>query len=154
MSHPQETVTVRIERTVPASPEQVYEAWLTPESVRTWMARALRTSGLPGDMRRVEVDAVPGGSFTFSDQRAEGEAVHFGRYLALERGVRLVFTWFTSDDEAVESTSTVTLSLAPEGTGTRAILEHRMDARWREWIPQTERGWAGMLEQSGAPIDA
>lgn len=150
MASANETVTVRIERTLAASPEQVYDAWLTPAAVREWMSRSLRASGLPGDVRRVEIDATPGGGFTFSDQRAEGEAVHFGRYLALERPLRIVFTWFTSDDEAYENRSTVTLSLSPEDGGTRAVLEHRLDAKWREWLPQTERGWSSLLEHSGA----
>lgn len=148
--HDEEMVTVRIERHLAASPDQIHDAWLTPASVCGWMSRALQASGLPGDVRRVEIDPTEGGAFTFSDQRDEGEAVHFGRYLVIERPSRIVFTWFTSDEEARENRSTVTLSLSPEGTGTRAVLEHRMSAKWRAWIPQTERGWARLLEHSGA----
>jgi len=44
---------VRLERTIPATPHQVYRAWLEPELLRRWMA----PGGL--EVTRAEVDGRP-----------------------------------------------------------------------------------------------
>jgi uncharacterized protein YndB with AHSA1/START domain len=130
-----------------ASPERVYEAWLDPQKVRVWMRSALMQMGLPGDVRRVEIDPRVGGRFTFSDVRAGGEALHWGTYLEIDRPRRLVFTWFTSVEDEEEGTSRVTLTLEPEGGGCIATIVHQMDAKWAEYVGRTEQGWSRMLDQ-------
>jgi uncharacterized protein YndB with AHSA1/START domain len=109
------------------------------------MAAALKSFGLSGDIRRVEIDARVGGRFTFSDMREGGEALHWGTYLELDRPRKLVFTWFTSEEDEEASSSLVTLTLAPDGEGCVATLVHRMDAAWTEWVPRVEAGWGRML---------
>ena len=42
------------------------------------MASALKGFGLPGEIRRIEIDPRVGGKFCFSDQRGGMEAVHRG----------------------------------------------------------------------------
>ena len=88
-----------------------------------------------------------GGRFTFSDMREEGEAVHWGTYVEIKRPQRLVFTWFTSPEEEREDNSMVTLTIEPDGEGCVATIVHRMDARWADYLTQTEQGWSGMLDQ-------
>lgn len=137
-----EATTVHVFATVPA--ERVFDAWLDPNIARLWMSRAV--PGMPAfDVRRVEIDARVGGRFTFSDMRDDGEAVHWGTYKVIDRPRKLVFTWFTSEEEEQEDNSTVTLTLEPRGLGCVATVVHRMDARWAEWIKQTEKGWGVML---------
>ena len=51
------TAAVRIERTIPASPAQVYRAWLDPELLARWMAPGKDT------FTRAEVDERVGGRF-------------------------------------------------------------------------------------------
>src|SRR5947207_3733168 len=63
-----------------AAPERVYDAWLSEEMVRVWLAASLRECGLAGDLKRIEIDARLGGKFFFSDQRGEVEARHWGNY--------------------------------------------------------------------------
>lgn len=136
-----------------ASPERVFDAWLDPVRVRAWSARPV--SGQAAfDVRRVEIDARVGGKFTFSDMRDGVEAVHWGYYLEIDRPRKLVFTWFTSDEEEQENNSVVTLTIEPTAQGCRATVTHSMDARWAEWVPQTERGWGVMLRQVDAELSA
>ncbi len=52
-----------------AAAERVYDAWLDPAQARLWMAAALRSHGLTGDIQRIEIDARVGGKFFFSDLR-------------------------------------------------------------------------------------
>jgi uncharacterized protein YndB with AHSA1/START domain len=129
-----------------ASAERVFDAWLDPIKVRSWAAQAV--PGMPSfDIRRIEIDARIGGKFTFSDMREEGEAVHWGYYLEIDRPRKLVFTWFTSEEEEQENSSVVSLTIEPLASGCRATIVHTMDARWAGWVKQTETGWAFMLRQ-------
>lgn len=129
-----------------ASAERVFDAWLDPVKVRSWAAQPV--PGMPAfDIRRIEIDACVGGKFTFSDMRKEGEAVHWGYYLEIDRPRKLVFTWFTSEEDEQENNSIVTLTIEPLANGCRATIVHSMDARWAEWVKQTEKGWGFMLRQ-------
>jgi uncharacterized protein YndB with AHSA1/START domain len=129
-----------------ASAERVFDAWLDPVKVRSWAAQPI--PGKPAfDVRRIEIDARVGGKFTFSDMREDGEAVHWGYYLAIDRPRQLVFTWFTSEEEEQENNSVVTLTIEPLANGCRATIVHSMDERWSDWVKQTETGWTFMLRQ-------
>jgi uncharacterized protein YndB with AHSA1/START domain len=128
-----------------ASAERVYDAWLDPMQVRVWLAAALKSLGLAGDIRRVEIDARIGGKFFFSDMRDGTEARHWGTYLELVRPRKIVFTWIV--DESEESNpSKVTLTIQPQDVDCVATIVHEMDEAWREYILQTEAGWSRMLQ--------
>jgi uncharacterized protein YndB with AHSA1/START domain len=140
------TVKAKVTHRFKAAPERVFDAWLDEGTVRRWSSLPMPGFGAM-DVRRVEIDPRVGGRFTFSDMRADGEAVHWGTYLEIERPRKLVFTWFTSEEEEKEATSIVTLTIEPDGDGCLATIVHEMDARWSDYIKQTETGWAGMLGQ-------
>ena len=140
-------VEARIVHRCAASSERVFDAWLEPKTVETWMRKALQKMGLSGDVRRIEIAPEVGGKFTFSDVRSEGEAVHWGTYLEIEKPHKLVFTWFTSEKNEAEDISVVTLTVEPDGDGCIATIIHEMEPKWAEFIPQTEQGWRLMLEQ-------
>lgn len=146
-------VEAKTTRLFKASAEGVFDAWLDPVKARSWMERPV-----PGmrafDVRRVEIDARVGGKFTFSDMREGGEALHWGYYLEIERPRRLVFTWFTSDEAEKEGSSIVTLTIEPLGEGCRATIVHSMDARWADWVKQTENGWSAMLRKIDEALGA
>ncbi|MGD9722231.1 MAG: SRPBCC family protein [Pirellulales bacterium] len=127
---------------VPA--ERVYDAWLDPQIVRRWMAAALQTFGLAGDIQRIEIDARVGGKFFFSDLRDGQEARHWGTYLELDRPRKIVFTWMVDESEAHDP-SRVTLTIEPAGQGCTATIVHEMDARWADYVARTQQGWGRML---------
>ena len=150
-----QTIDAKVSHRFSASPERVSDAWLDANSVREWMALPFSAlGGRPVDVRRVEIDARVGGRFTFSDMRDDGEAVHWGTYLEIDRPRRLVFTWFTSTEDEQENNSVVTMTIEPDGDGCVATIVHRIDARWAEYITQTEQGWSGMLSQIEAMMRA
>lgn len=136
-----------------ASAERVFDAWLDPAMARVWMQQPFPGLGRL-DVRRVEIDARVGGRFTFSDMRAEGEAVHWGYYREIDRPRRLVFTWFTADEDEQADSSVVTLTITPLADGCEATIVHRMDAKWAAYVAQTEQGWGGMLRQIDAAFTA
>ena len=144
-----DSFAVRVTHTFDFPPERVFDAWLDPQKIRAWSELSLSASGLLADVRRVKVDARVGGRFTFSDMRPEGEAIHWGTYLVIDRPRRLVFTWFTSEEEEQENNSTVTITFEPAGRGCTVTLVHEMDRKWADYGKQVEKGWGTMLAQIG-----
>lgn len=79
---------VRLGRTSPARPAQVYRPWLDPDLLRRWMA--------PGSMTvtRAEVDEYPGGRYRIWQEDSGHEAGGFAaELLELVPDERLVFRW-------------------------------------------------------------
>lgn len=138
------TVEARVCHRFRATAEKVYDAWLEPAMVRRWMASALQSMGLAGDIGKIEIDARVGGKFLFTDQRGEMEARHWGTYLELERPKRIVFTWIVDESEESKP-STVSLNIRPEADGCVVTITHEMDSEWAEYVPRVEAGWGSML---------
>lgn len=145
-------IEARVTHAFRISPEQVYEAWLTPLLVRRWMAAALQEMGLAGDLRRVEIDPHIGGKFFFSDQRGELEAKHWGTYLELEPARKIVFTWIVSENDEADP-SRVTITLPPQEQGCLVTLVHQMDSQWAEYVPRVEASWSRMLRHIEALLE-
>lgn len=143
-----DTIEAKVTHQSPATPEQVYDAWLEPAKVRVWMAAALKQSGLEGEMVQCEIDPVVGGAFTFTDRRGGIEARHWGHYRHLERPKKLAFTWITADAEANDpSKVTLVIEPDPDGSGAVVTLYHEMLGKWADYRERTERSWRRMLEQ-------
>ena len=147
------TIEAKVTHRFKASAERVFDAWLKPEMVRAWMQLPSPVMG-PMDVRRVEVDPQVGGKFTFSDMRPEGEAVHWGYYIEIDRPRKLVFSWFTSMEEERENSSLVTLTIEPLNEGCEATIVHRMDAKWADYVQRTEKGWGMMLGKTDGYLSA
>jgi uncharacterized protein YndB with AHSA1/START domain len=84
-----EIATFRTERSFPASPEEVFDAWTNPEVLRRWWMRDSSWSS-PG----CEVDLRVGGRYVLRMRDADGELhVVGGEYREVDRPRRLVYTW-------------------------------------------------------------
>jgi uncharacterized protein YndB with AHSA1/START domain len=111
------TESLTLERTIAASPQTVFDAWLDPEVLARFMKPA------PGaGVARVEVDARVGGSFLIVMKVGEQEIPHSGEYLAIDRYRRLAFTWVS---DVAGRGSRVELLFEAVGTdATRLVLRH------------------------------
>jgi uncharacterized protein YndB with AHSA1/START domain len=119
---------VRLERTIPASPAQVYRAWLDPALLTRWM-----TPG-PSTVTRAEVDERVGGHFRIWHADPSGTAAGgFDCELTeLVPNKRIVFRWgFVGaqrrDGAVFDSLLTVTLREAPDGGTVLTLLHERLD---------------------------
>jgi uncharacterized protein YndB with AHSA1/START domain len=92
---------LRLTRTYPAAPAEVWALLTEPESLGRWLAP-------PG-----EVDVSPGGRFEVGQVLAEVREVERERVLELD--------WRHPGEEP----SIVRFELAPEGEGTKLVLAHR-----------------------------
>jgi uncharacterized protein YndB with AHSA1/START domain len=138
---------VRVERTIPAAPQQVFRAWLEPELLRQWM-----TPGFEVD--RAEVDARVGGHFRI--WHADGGTDRGGfdaEFLELVPDERIVWRWgFVGPERrngpVYDSRLTVTLRAAPDGGTDLTLVHEQLDAlaaAMPEAAQQVGAGWEYVL---------
>jgi uncharacterized protein YndB with AHSA1/START domain len=102
---------VAVEVQIDASPETVFDFFTDPDKMIQWMGRS------------AELDPRPQGNFRVD---INGRDVARGEYVELDPPRRVVFTWgWESEESSVRpGGSTVEITLAPEGQGTRVRLAH------------------------------
>lgn len=127
---------VEVSRRFDAPLEQVFDAWLNPDSTCRWL---FATEG--GVMEKCEIDPRVGGRFAIFERRGDSLAEHYGEYVELDRPRRLAFDFWTSfSDERTR----VTVDIAADGDGSRLTLTH--EGVWADYRKRTRQGWATILE--------
>jgi len=144
-----ELKTVRVTRRFAASPERVFDAWLDPKRIRTWMLAPSQDD----EILRIEIDARVGGAFSFVVRRQGQEIDHFGEYLEIDRPRRLAFTFDAVDAprgaaKKDKSASIVSIDLVRVGSGTELTLTHEHVPA--EYASRTESGWSTILDAIAA----
>ena len=143
-------VAVRLERTLHASPERVFRAFLEPDLVRQWIA--------PDDLTvdRVTVDARVGGRLEVWHSRKGVSTGKFeGCFLKIDPPRELVYRWaFIGTEpekgEYYDTQVTVRLRPEPEGRTHISVVHERLEELQRgaphvhvRLIP----GWDNCLDQ-------
>jgi uncharacterized protein YndB with AHSA1/START domain len=133
-------LTVNIEKIINAPIEKVFDAWLNPKMMSTFMM------GMPGMPESdVETDAREGGSFTIIMHYRGEKLPHTGKYLEISRPDKLVFTWVSH--HSVVDNSTVTLDfIKTDDNKTNITLSHVkfIDEEARS---AHEGGWGHILDK-------
>jgi len=124
------TMELTISRTIPASPAEVFEAWLDPKHPgNPWTdAEKLifdpRVDGLFFFMHVSMVgtkDARAQHDTAFGLESGEQRA-HYGRFVAIERSKRIQYTWMSKFTRGLESM--VTVIFEKNGSDTLVTLNH------------------------------
>ena len=115
------SVEFEVSYVIPASPLEIYEAWLDSDQ-HTQM-----TGG------RAQVSAKAGESFEAWDGYIRG------KNLKLEPGKRILQLWRTSEFEDSDEDSVLEIRLEPEQNGTRITIRH---SGLPEHGMQYRQGWA------------
>lgn len=109
---------LRLERTVNAPPEAVFDAWTSPEVLQTWWP-----AGADWETPVAEVDARVGGGLRLVMRSPDGEEFGgCGEYLELRRPERLVFTWTWDGHQGHEGSQVVEVELQGNDDGTTTIV--------------------------------
>ena len=134
------TGKIVVKRTIPATVDELFDAWLDPESLAQWM--------LPGDHQRntVSVDARVGGTFEIVMHHQNGAKRHYGEYRVIERNKKLVFTWYSDATHHTETLVTVEFNTA--SASTEIVLTHERLPDHETGLGHT-RGWTRALELLG-----
>ncbi|BCI51930.1 hypothetical protein NIIDNTM18_12080 [Mycolicibacterium litorale] len=135
-----EDVTVRVQRVMPAPPDEVFDEWLDPEALTDWMC--------PHPTRVVDVELEPrvGGRVRFDVDDVGERVLITGQFLAIDRPHLLRFTWSNSDWPDPTTVSVVEVTFAPvDDERTLMSIEHTM-------LPPTEfenfhSGWTLTVDQ-------
>ena len=119
------TGKVVVRRTIPATADELFDAWLDPDSLAQWMH--------PGIAMRstARVDARVSGAFEVVMHHPAGPLRHHGIYRDIERNKKLVFTWVSDATHHTETLVTVEFNAAIDGT--EIVVTH-------ERIPDHEAG--------------
>jgi len=133
-------VKVRASRSFAAPPEWVFDAWLDPARIGTWMFGA---AARDEEVLHLKVDPRVGGKFSFLVRRQGSEIDHVGTYREIDRPRRLVFTWGVAGQSSDESV--VTIEIRGTDAGCDLTLTHEMDPKWTDYASRTEAGWIKML---------
>ena len=131
------TGKIVVRRTFPATVDELFDAWLDPESLAQWMH--------PGTASRctASVDARVGGAFEVVMHLENGPRRHHGEYRVIERNKKLVFTWYSDATHHTETLVTVEFHAATANT--EIVLTHERMPDHEAGLRHT-RGWTLALE--------
>jgi uncharacterized protein YndB with AHSA1/START domain len=130
------SAAVVVRRTIPASAEVLFDAFLDPNALAEWMR--------PGTIRSTVATVEPrvGGRYEVLMQGDSGTIPHRGVYRLLDRPKRLVFTW--NSPHTGPNETLVTVDFVKAATGTEVIVTHELLPE--EARPSHSRGWTSGLE--------
>jgi uncharacterized protein YndB with AHSA1/START domain len=122
---------VVVRRTISASAEELFDAWLDPEALAAWMR--------PGTIRSTVAKLEPrkGGSYEITMHSQSGPLVHRGVYQQIDRPRRLVFTWASPGTEFRDTL--VTVDFVPVDKRTEVIVTHEQLSASAQ--PSHSMGW-------------
>src|SRR2546428_7157114 len=110
--------SLEVRKRIPASREEVFDAWLNPKSVEQWM------HGGPTMSCRAKIDPRIGGSFKIDMIAKEKTYEHSGVYKRIERPKLLEFTWISEGTNQQESV--VTIEFLDRAREPELLLKHRL----------------------------
>lgn len=148
-----EGIDLVLTRYYAAPPEKLWQAWTTPESLKTWFAPH------PVRIPEVVIDLRPGGAFQVTMILPDGtEMSNPGCILEVVPGRKLVFTDSLGPGfrPATESFMSAIVTFEPEGEGTRytarALHKNAGDCDKHEAMGFHE-GWAAVAEQLAKVVE-
>ena len=127
---------------VPATPEEVFDAYTDAEQQRIWFSILDERPGIV----EIEVDLRVGGRQTAVWGASPDELFRETQtFLVIDRPHRLSFTW-TIAGEADQDGSRVDIAITPTSTGCELRLVHTLPRAWADYTGRTQQGWSTMLD--------
>lgn len=135
-------LTLRLEKLLPASVEQLFEAFVDPLKLGEWWGpHGYRTSVL-------ELAARPGGVFRLEIRPPEGELFHLGgEFVEVDPAGTLGFTFVYEEPTPDDQETVVHLSFDPAAAGGTSLVVRQAPFRTEERRALHEAGWTETLER-------
>jgi uncharacterized protein YndB with AHSA1/START domain len=115
---PPDPTSIRIERTINAPREVVFDSWLSAELLKRWWP-----AGSDWETPVAEVEPRVGGRLRLVMRSPEGEEFGgSGEYLEIEPPERLVFKWTWDGHAGHEGDQLVEVELKDRGDGTTEVV--------------------------------
>lgn len=127
-----------VRRVIPASREEVFAAWIDPESVRHWMC--------PGDILTAEARLDPrvGGTYRIVMKSPTRAHDHTGEYLVVDPPSKLAFTWISNGTD--NQPTIVTVELFARGEECEVVLTHERFPN-ADAMRRHQGGWSQIVER-------
>jgi uncharacterized protein YndB with AHSA1/START domain len=110
--------SIRLERIIKAPRDAVFDAWLSPETLKLWWP-----AGSDWDTPVAEVEPRVGGRLRLVMRSPEGDEFGgTGEYTELERPARLAFNWTWDGHAAHEGTQLIEVELNDRRDGTTGVV--------------------------------
>ena len=127
-------------RHIMASAERLFDAWIEPAVVGTWM---FGPNVRDEEIVSLEADPKLGGRYSFVVRREGKLLEHVGQYLEVDRPRRLSFTWGVRQ---LDHESRVHVGIDPREKGCEVTVSQDLSAEWAGFKPKGEEAWRRMLE--------
>lgn len=133
MTQQMKTMEITLTRTIPASVDEVFDAWMDPNlACNPWH-----------DADKLIFDPkIDGLFYCLMHTKEHGGIPHFGRFKAIDRPRKIEHTWMSPYTRGLESVVTVTLQ--KKGEDTLFTLRHA-DLPDDEYGRLHEEGWGSYL---------
>ncbi len=139
---PPDSDAIRLERTVNARAEAVFDAWLSPEVLRRWWP-----AGADWETPVAEVDPRIGGRLRLVMRSPDGEEFGgSGEYLEITRPTRLVFTWSWDGHEGHRGTQVIEVDLDQRADATTNVVVTNRGLPDEESRRSHREGWDASLD--------
>lgn len=133
-------------RVYPASAAEIYEAWITPDLIKEWLAPGLNV------VTDVSCDAVVGGAF-FIQSKAPDGVLHTirGTYRELVPARRIALTWAYSGpiELLCEMETLLEIDLRKEGAERTSMKLTQSHLTTEEAANGYEEGWPSCFDKLG-----
>lgn len=134
--------SVRLERTIAAPRETVFDAWLTADVLRRWWP-----AGSDWQTPIAEVDARVGGTLRLVMRSPDGEELGgTGEFIEIERPERLVYSWTWDGHGAHQGTNLVEVEFTDAGDGTTLVVLTNSGLPGEEAKRAHREGWQASLD--------
>jgi uncharacterized protein YndB with AHSA1/START domain len=134
--------SVRLERTIAAPREVVFDAWLTADVLKRWWP-----AGADWETPIAEVDARVGGRLRLVMRSPDGEEFGgTGEFIEIERPERLVYSWTWDGHGAHEGTNLVEVEFRDVGDGTTLVVLTNRGLPDEEARRAHREGWETSLD--------
>lgn len=135
MNESMKTIEVKVERVIPAPPDEVFDGWLDAKCPGTpWSVGA-----------KLILDPKVDGLFYWLFINEAGvEKPHYGRFTIVDRPSKVQYTWMSLHTRGLESL--VTVNFAKQGEETLMTLRHE-NLPDDEYGRGHEKGWGHLMTQ-------
>jgi len=130
---------VIIRKRIPATREELFDAWIDPVGMRDWMC--------PGNIESAEVHIEPrvGGSLLIIMRGLTGRVEHRGEFKIIERPAKLAFTWIAKATRWRPTLVTIEF-LKISANETELVLTHQ-DIPISDVRDQYRDGWNQIIDR-------
>jgi uncharacterized protein YndB with AHSA1/START domain len=128
-----------VRRRIPATREEVFDAWTSPEGMREWMCPGNTVSA------DVRIDLRVGGSLLIVMRDPDNVYEHRGEFMIIERPGKLAFTWIAQGTDFQPTLVTVEFFAASEAECDLVLTHEKFPGK--EVRDRYSRGWGQITER-------